>query len=185
MNLLNLKNTSFLRTFSILTDCDYELVTDLRIVCHNGTLQSYQFLFSRMSPMLRRLFSSKLVMEDSGKRKDEVTLHLPDVDLETLKRAVTIFTEGVVNVPNQEASHKLLSCWTLLSIEWPSLDSLEVISQTQDLPTSRENQDQEVILKEEIHCGNDEEEDTDQELRQTLVNDLTEEVGFSLIIGNP
>ena len=128
MNLLNLKHTNFLKTFSILTDCEYELMTDLTIVCHDGMLQSYQFLFSRMSPMLRRLFSSKLVMEDCGKRKDEVTLHLPDVDLETLKRAVSIFTEGVVNVPNQEASIKLLSCWTLLSIDWPTLDSLSYLS---------------------------------------------------------
>ena len=178
MNLLNLKHTNFLRTFSILTDCDYELVTDLRIVCHNGTLESYQFLFSRMSPMLRRMFSSKLVMEDGGKRKDEVTLHLPDVDLETLKRAVTIFTEGVVNVPNQEASHKLLSCWTLLSIEWPTLDSLEVISQTEDLLTSKEGPGEIVTTKEEIQCVDDDEVDTDQELRQTLVDDLTEEVNL-------
>merc|ERR1719312_977950 len=142
MNLLNLKNTNFLRTFSILTDCDYELVTDLRIVCHNGTLQSYQFLFSRMSPMLRRLFTSKLVMEDGGKRKDQVTLHLPDVDLETLERAVTIFTEGVVNVPNQDSFDKLITCWTLLSIEYPTLDSLEVISQKEEMQHSRDSQDQ-------------------------------------------
>mgnify|MGYP001498853966 CR=1 FL=1 len=127
MNMLNLRHTNFLRTFSILTDCEYELVTDLTIVCHNGMLQSYQFLLSRMSPLLRRLFSSKLVMEDCGKRKAEVTLHLPDVDLETLKRAVAIFTEGVVNIPNQEESIKLQDCWTLLSIECPTLDTLKVI----------------------------------------------------------
>ena len=176
MNLLNLKHTNFLRTFSILTDCDYELVTDLRIVCHNGTLQSYQFLFSSMSPMLRRLFTSKLVMEDSGKRKDEVTLHLPDVDLETLERAVTIFTEGLVNVPNQDSFDKLLSCWNLLSIDCPTLDSLEVITQKEEMPQSRESQGQEHndAVKEEIQHFVDY-YDTDQSLKVRVVNDVSDE----------
>ena len=49
-------------------------VKDPRIVCEDGVVETCQAVFAWASSFMRRQLVAKFVMEDSGKRKDDVTL---------------------------------------------------------------------------------------------------------------
>ena len=58
-------------------------------------------MFAWNSSFLRRHFVGKFVMEDSGKRKDDVTMHLPGVSKQIVTALVGILIKGeATNVTN-------------------------------------------------------------------------------------
>ena len=101
-------------------DCDYELSCDLTFVCGDGMIESYQAFFSWLSGTLRRMFQRKMVIEDHGKRKDRVTLIVPDVEIKTIKTIITLFTLG--EVPISQNTGAVRSCFDLLGIDLVTKD---------------------------------------------------------------
>ena len=66
---------------------------------------------------------AKFVMEDSGKRKDDVTLHLPEVSVEVVKALVNILVRG--EVTNLSVSIKLQNLWKSLGIDRIEFEKLD------------------------------------------------------------
>ena len=99
-------------------------VKDLKFVCDDKIVTSHQALFSWMSSFLRRFFLSKQVMEDSGKRKDEVTICLPGVSSLTLDYVIRIFSFGEVRIPNEKTSREIHELWGQLVIDKLEFGSL-------------------------------------------------------------
>ena len=92
-------------------------IKDLRIVCEDKIVTSYQALFSWMSSFLRRFFLSKRIMEDSGKLKEELTVILPEVSSDTLNYVIKIFTFGEAMIQNEKTSREISDLWKLLGID--------------------------------------------------------------------
>ena len=126
---MKLTNRFYSNTLNQLRDCEYELMTDLTIVCSNGLVESHQALFAWMSSSLRRLFVSKLVMEDCGKRKDFITLHLPDVKTDILTNIIKIFSCGQIAISSDKL-HRISEAWSLIQIDKLYFEELEIVCQT-------------------------------------------------------
>lgn len=84
---------------------------DLTFVCEDGIVRSHQALFSWMSSFLRRM------MEDSGKRKDEVTLFLPSVECKTLNQIIKILTNGEVVLQKEKNKRDISDLWEVLNVD--------------------------------------------------------------------
>ena len=132
---------------------------DLTFVCEDGIVRSHQALFSWISSFLRRFFLSKQVMEDSGKRKDEVSLVLPSVNCEAVRHVITILTTGEVILQREKTRRDISDLWGLLNIDRIDFTSL-VLTQL------------ETGLPEVIDLVNDE-DDADVDLSPPLVKTET------------
>ena len=119
----HIEHKSFLQTFSALSDCDFDLITDLTIITRNGRIETFQALFSWMSSSLRRMFTSKFVMEDYGRRKDPITLFLPDIDSSNIKQIISLMTAGECHCVSGDFQN-LNHVWEMLNIDRLKLSSL-------------------------------------------------------------
>ena len=68
---------------------------------------------------------AKFVMEDSGKRKDDVTLHLPEVSVEVVKALVNILVRGEVTNLSVSVKIKLQILWKSLGIDRIEFEKLD------------------------------------------------------------
>ena len=59
-----LKSDTNLHFYKSLHDCEYELLTDLTIVCSDGRVETFQAFFAWISSSLRRFFQKRLVSVD-------------------------------------------------------------------------------------------------------------------------
>ena len=73
--------------------------TDLTIVCREGrVVRAHQAVFAWGSSWLRRVFMSQFLLEDGGKRKEEVTLHLPGFSVQTVTAVARFLTCGELRI---------------------------------------------------------------------------------------
>ena len=86
-------------------------VKDLKIVCEDGVVETYQAVFAWASSFMRRQFVAKFVMEDSGKRKDDVTLHLPEIGVEVVTALANILVRGEVTNLSVHVKRELQMLW--------------------------------------------------------------------------
>jgi len=92
--------------------------TDLFIVCSNGVVNTHQALLSWASGFLRRMFMSQLILEDGGKRKEEVTLHFPDFDVSVVKAMNNFLLFGELNVlANRSFQNEFEQAWDAFRID--------------------------------------------------------------------
>ena len=122
MKLTDMNRDLVYRTFS---DEDGS-VKDLILICGDGVVESYQALFATVSPMLKRMFMAKLVLEDGGKRKDIVVVHLPDARVEAVENIVDLISCGEVGVSSPSSVQDLKSLLKLLDMS--KVTSFNVVS---------------------------------------------------------
>ena len=92
--------------------------TDLTLVCRDGTVHSYQALFAWSSSTLRKWFLSHLLQEIGGKRKEEMTLLLPDLGITSVSVLASFLLTGQINIrTGRELRHELELAWQLLAID--------------------------------------------------------------------
>lgn len=92
--------------------------TDLALVCRDGTVHSYQALFSWSSTLLRKWFLSHLLQENGGKRKAEMTLLLPDLGITSVSVLASFLLTGQISIrAGRELKRELESAWQLLAID--------------------------------------------------------------------
>ena len=90
---------------------------DLKIVCDDGVVETYQAVFAWASSFMRRQLVAKFVMEDSGKRKDDVTLYLPGVSVEVVTTLANILVRGEVTNLSVILKRELQILWKSLGID--------------------------------------------------------------------
>jgi len=122
MKLTDMNRDLVYRTFS---DEDGS-VKDLILICGDGVVESYQALFATVSPLLKRMFMAKLVLEDGGKRKDIVVVHLPDARVEAVENIVDLISCGEVSVSSPSSVQELKSLLKLLDMS--KVTSFNVVS---------------------------------------------------------
>ena len=71
-----------------------DVTTDLQIVCNDGLVRTQQAVLSWSSGFLRRLFTSHFLLQDGGKRKDEVVIFLKDYSVEVITAFVSFLFNG-------------------------------------------------------------------------------------------
>ena len=92
--------------------------TDLALVCRDGTVHSYQALFAWSSSLLRKWFLSHLLQENGGKRKDKVTMLLPDLGITSVSVLASFLLTGQINIrAGRELRRELELAWQLLAID--------------------------------------------------------------------
>ena len=91
-------------------------VKDLKIVCDDGVVETYQAVFAWASSFMRRQLVAKFVMEDSGKRKDDVTLYLPGVSVEVVTTLANILVRGEVTNLSVIVKRELQILWELTEL---------------------------------------------------------------------
>eukprot|EP00092_Neocalanus_flemingeri_P019384 GFUD01020998.1.p1 GENE.GFUD01020998.1~~GFUD01020998.1.p1 ORF type:complete len:822 (+),score=261.57 GFUD01020998.1:62-2527(+) len=101
-------------------------VKDLKIVCDDGVVESYQAVFAWASSLLRRQFVGKFVMEDSGKRKDDVTVYLPEVAVEVVNTLTSVLVRGEVTSISSCVKKDLEILWKSLAIDRVEFDKLDI-----------------------------------------------------------
>ena len=101
-------------------------VKDLKIVCDDGVVETYQAVFAWASSFMRRQLVAKFVMEDSGKRKDDVTLHLPGVSVEVVTTLANILVRGEVANLSVIVKRELQILWKSLGIDRVEFEKLDI-----------------------------------------------------------
>eukprot|EP00091_Calanus_sinicus_P015670 TRINITY_DN34172_c0_g1_i1.p1 TRINITY_DN34172_c0_g1~~TRINITY_DN34172_c0_g1_i1.p1 ORF type:complete len:220 (+),score=52.44 TRINITY_DN34172_c0_g1_i1:95-661(+) len=101
-------------------------VTDLRIVCYDGVVETFQAVFAWASSFMRRQLVAKFVMEDSGKRKDDVTLHLPEDSVEVVTALVHILVRGEITNLSGSMKRELQTLWKSLGIDRVEFEKLDM-----------------------------------------------------------
>ena len=96
-------------------------------MCDDGVVESYQAVFAWASSFLRRHFVGKFVMEDSGKRKDDITMHLPGVSKEIVTALVRILVKGETTNVTNPVKRELDVLWRSLVIDRVEFDKLDTI----------------------------------------------------------
>ena len=83
----------FLTTKTIV--CQSEAVCDLEIVCRGGeVVRTHQAILSWSSGFLRRLCSSHFLLEDGGKRKEDLMIYLNDYTVEVVTAFLNFLYHG-------------------------------------------------------------------------------------------
>ena len=82
----------FLTTKTI--GCLSEAVCDLQIVCRDGVLRTHQAILSWSSGFLRRLCSSHFILEDGGKKKEDLMIYLNDYTVEVVTAFLNFMYNG-------------------------------------------------------------------------------------------
>ena len=85
----------FLTTETI--GCLSETVCDLQIAGRDGVVRTHQAILSWSSGFLRRLFSSHFILEDGGKRKEDIILYLKDYTVEVITAFVNFMFNGEIS----------------------------------------------------------------------------------------
>ena len=91
---------------------------DLTIVCKEGrVVRAHQAVFAWGSSWLRRVFMSQFLLEDGGKRKEEVTLHLPGFSVHTVTAVTRFLTCGELRIALSTAGRQEIEeAWEDLKI---------------------------------------------------------------------
>ena len=74
--------------------CLSESVCDLQIACRDGVVRTHQAILSWSSGFLRRLCTSHFVLEDGGKRKEDLMIHLEDYTVEVVTAFLNFLYNG-------------------------------------------------------------------------------------------
>ena len=98
---------------------------DLKIVCDDGVVETFQAVFAWSSSFLRRQFVGKFVMEDSGKRKDDVTMYLPEFGVEVVNILASFLISGEVNNLSIYVRKELEILWKSLAIDRVEFEKLD------------------------------------------------------------
>ena len=94
------------------------LNTDLHMVCRDGIVNTHQAVFSWASGFLRRIFMSQLILEDGGKRKEDVTLHFPDFSVKVATAVNNFLMHGQINVKgNKSFQEHFEEAWEAFRID--------------------------------------------------------------------
>jgi len=92
--------------------------TDLTIVCRDGEVRGHQAVLAWASATLRRWLMSNLVLEDGGKRKEEVTLFLPSVSTSAVSSLTSFLLTGALTmVASALTREEVEEAWELLRID--------------------------------------------------------------------
>ena len=98
----------------------------LKIVCDDGVVKTYQAVFAWASSFMRRQLVAKFVIEDSGKRKDDVTLYLPEVSVEVATTLANILLRGEVTNLSVIVKRELQILWKSLGVDRVEFEKLDI-----------------------------------------------------------
>lgn len=92
--------------------------TDLHLVCKDGVVNTHQAVFSWASGFLRRILMSQLILEDGGKRKEDVTLHFPDFGVKVVSSISNFLVHGQLVVKeNKSFQENFEEAWEAFRID--------------------------------------------------------------------
>ena len=74
-----------------------EAACDLRIVCRDGVVRTHQAILAWSSGFLRRLCTSHFILEDGGKRKEDLMIYLHDYTVEVITAFVNFLYNGEIS----------------------------------------------------------------------------------------
>ena len=116
MPFVSLKNKEDLLTKSI-SSLD-EITSDLKIVCSDGIVRSQQAILSWSSSFLRRMFMSQMILEDGGKRKEEVSIYLSSYSKNLVKSFIMFISNGdLIQRASQTFAEEFEQLWGDLKID--------------------------------------------------------------------
>ena len=74
-----------------------EAACDLRIVCRDGVVRTHQAILAWSSGFLRRLCTSHFILEDGGKRKEDLMIYLHDYTVEVITAFINFMYDGEIS----------------------------------------------------------------------------------------